>query len=82
MSQLLHQVDMDVERLRKAAARIERLRAEHRKLVEDRAIAIGALKIIATWASASCFDFGRVERGIGHIHDRAIDALKLMEAMK
>ena len=72
MSQLRHQLEMDVERLRKSADRIEQIVAECRALDRDRTIAVQALKIIATWA-AFMFD-----KDAKQIKARALDTLRLM----
>ena len=81
MSQLRHQIDMDVDRLRKAADRIRLLRDEQRQVMTDRAIAVQSLKIIATWAA-----WIATERDSGisasQIHDRAMDTLRLMGEAK
>lgn len=81
MSQLRHQIDMDVDRLRKAADRIRLLRDEQRQLMTDRAIAVQTLKIIATWAAWLATERGS---GIsaGQIYDMAMDALRLMGETK
>ena len=73
MSQLLHQADLDVERLRKAADRMDAMRARLREVTEQRAAAAQALKTIHIWAMNV-----QSERDIEQIADRAMDALRLM----
>lgn len=83
MSQLLHQVDMDVERLRKAADRISELRGAHRQSVQDRANAISALKVIATWAKCMRLtDPLEAAKDAALIRQRALDTLRLMGEIK
>lgn len=80
MSQLRNQLDQDVERLRKAADRIKQMRDENLELAKDRAVAVQALKIIATWAK--CLRLERAREDAESIHDRAMDTLRLMGEAK
>ena len=83
MSQLLHQVDMDVERLRKSADRISELREAHRQAIQDRANAISALKVIATWAKCMRLtDPLEAAKDAAVIRQRALDTLRLMGEIK
>lgn len=80
MSQLRHQLDQDVERLRKAAERIEQIIAECRALDRDRTIAVQSLKIIATWAA--CLRQDEYDTDAQQIRARAMDTLRLMGEYK
>lgn len=76
MSQLLHQAELDVERLRKAAERIDQLRVLERVSRERLAVATNALKTIHIWAMNV-----RDEKDIRHIADRARDVLLVCGCM-
>ena len=82
MSQLRNQLDQDVERLRKAADRIEQMRAENLELVRDRAVAVSALKIISTWARCMRFTPLEAAEDARAIRERAMDTLRLMGEVK
>lgn len=76
--QTLNQSRLDAARLESAADRIRDLRDAYMNTLDDLRIAQQGLKIIATWSSANCFRFDRVEHDVGHIHDRAMDTLSLI----
>lgn len=76
MSQLRSQLDLDVERLRKASDRLEIALSVMRALQHDRTVAIQALKIIATWAKRLRED--QCDTDANQIHERALDTLRLM----
>ena len=81
MSQLRNQIDQDVERLRKAADRIRKMRDENLELAKDRAVAVQSLKIIATWAAWIATE-NNPGISASNIHDRAMDTLRLMGEAK
>lgn len=80
MSQLRHQIASDVERLRKAADRIEHVLAECRKLQYDNMIAVQCIKIIATWAA--CMRHDQFDTDAQQIRSKALDTLRLMGELK
>jgi len=83
MNQLLHQIDLDVDRLLKASSRIAELREAHRATTQQLETAISALKIIATWARCMRLtDALDAAHDARCIHQRAMDTLRLMGCAK
>lgn len=83
MSQLRNQLDQDVERLRKAAERIQEMREVNMELAKDRAVAVSALKIISTWARCMRLtDPLAAAEDARAIRERAMDTLRLMGEAK
>lgn len=80
----LHQVRQDVERIRKAAARMDALEMHYQSISEKLEIATQGLKVIATWAStwaSSEYDppcLYKAAEELKKIESRAMDTLKLI----
>lgn len=72
----LRECTLDVERLRKAADRLDNLDADYRVMQARLETATQSLKIIATWASMPH------ENDLRDIHNRAMDTLKLIGEIK
>lgn len=70
----LHQARLDVERMRKAADRLDKLEEAYAGVMSQIAFAEQGLKIIATWARVPKNDGTDLQ----HIATRATDTLRLM----
>lgn len=74
----LRECTLDVERLRKAADRLDDLALDYRVMQSRLETATQSLKVIATWAKCSTSS----HPDLREIHNRAMDTLKLIGEIK
>lgn len=75
----LRQCCLDVERLRKAADRMDHLEAEYANALLKLNSARAGLKAILSLSYSCSCDIDDMDRALVDIHDRALDTLRIIE---